>query len=194
MNKEEWFGDKTKSPTRRGFLGALAAGSALGVLGACTVTKNGSVTTITVDVAKVKAYGQAGLNAVSTILSIAAVASAIGAPAVSVINIASAALDASLTAFASAAGSSVTVSYDNATMKTRINSVLADLQTVASDLEAGLTGASSKVSSSVLSDATTALSALKTLVSVFEGVLGIVSLADPAMTEAQALRVLGVTA
>ena len=194
MNKEGFFGDKAKSPTRRGFLGALAAGSALGVLGACTVTKNGKVTTITLNVAKVKAYGQAGLNAVDTILSIAAVATAIGAPAVAVINVADGALSAALTAFTSAAGSSITVSYDNANMKTRINSVLSALQVVATDLQAGLTGASAKVSSSILSDAMTALSALKTLVSVFEGLLGVVSLAEPAMTEAQALRVLGVMA
>ena len=194
MRKEGWFGDKAKSPTRRGFLGALAAGSALGFLGACTVTKNGDVTTITLNVAKVKAFGQAGLNAVTTVLDITAVASAIGAPAVSVINITDAALDASLTAFASAAGSSVTVSYDNATMKTRIDSVLADLQKVASDLEAGLKGASSKVSSSVLSDASVAVSSLSTVISVFEGLLGIVSARRATMSEAQALRNLGVTA
>ncbi|GBR56549.1 twin-arginine translocation signal domain-containing protein [Gluconobacter sphaericus] len=183
-----------RNPSRRGFLRTLGACTAIGALGACTITKNGSVTTVTINVAKVKAYGQAGLNAVSTILDITAVATAIGAPAVSVINIASAALDASLTAFASAAGSSVTVSYDNATMKTRIDSVLADLQKVASDLEAGLKGASSKVSSSILSDASVAVSSLSTVISVFEGLLGVVSARRATMTEAQALRNLGVTA
>lgn len=178
--------------SRRGFLRTLAACTTLGVLGACTITKNGSVTTITVNVAKVKAYGQAGLNAVATVLSIAVVASAIGAPTVELIDVADAALDAALTAFTSAAGSSVTVSYDDATMKTRINSVLADLQKVSSLLQSGLTGASTKVSSSILSDANAALSALKTFVSVFEGILGVASLSEPEMSLAQAASVLNV--
>lgn len=184
----------TARQTRRGFLGTILAGSAIGMLGACTVTKSGNVTTITVNVAKVKAYGQAGINAVSTVLSIAAVASAIGAPAVAVIETASVALSAALSAFSTAAGSSVTVDYDDTTMKSAINSVLTDLQTVAADLSSAITGASSTVSSSVLSDANTALSALKTIVSVFEGILGVVSLSEPAMTEAQALRILKVAA
>lgn len=184
----------TARQTRRGFLGTILAGSAIGMLGACTVTKSGNVTIITVNVAKVKAYGQAGINAVSTVLSIAAVASAIGAPAVAVIETASVALSAALSAFSTAAGSSVTVNYDDTTMKSAINSVLADLQTVAADLSSAITGASSTVSSSVLSDANTALSALKTIVSVFEGILGVVSMSEPAMTEAQALRILKVAA
>ena len=179
--------------TRRGIIKALAAGTAIGALGACTISKSGNVTTITVNVAKVKAYGTAGINAVSTVLSIAAVASAIGAPTVAIIETASAALEAALASFASVAGSSVTVSYDDTSTKTAINSVLADLQTVAADLSSALTGASEKVSDNVLSDAVTALSALKTVVSVFEGLLGVVSLSEPSMTEAQALRILRVS-
>lgn len=185
---------KAKSPTRRGFLSVLAGCSALGVLGACTVTKNGDVTTITLNVAKVKAFGQAGLNAVTTVLDITAVASAIGAPAVSVINVTDAVLSASLAAFASAAGSSLTVSYDNATMKTRIDSVLADIKKVAAALGAGVDGAKTKVSSSVLSNVSVAIGSLDTIISVFEGLLGTVSARPATMSEAQALRNLGVTA
>ena len=194
MKKEVWIGDKAKSPTRRGFLGALAAGSALGVLGACTVTTNGSVTTITLNVAKVKAYGQAGLDAVSTVLDIAAVASAIGGPAVAAINVASAVLSASLNAFTAAAGSSLEVSYDNTSMKTRIDSVLADLKKVAAALGAGVDGAKTKVSSSILSNVSVAIGSLDTIISVFEGLLGVVSAHRATMSEAQALRNLGVAA
>ena len=198
-NKEGWIGGPNKegyigSPqTRRNVLRGLVAGTAIGALGACTVSKSGNVTTITLNVAKVKAYGTAGINAVSTVLSIAAVASAIGTPTVAIIEAAAAALEASLTAFSSAAGSSVTVTYDSTSIKTAVNSVLADLQTVSSNLSAAVTGAETKVTSSVLSDAVTAINALKTVVSVFEGVLGVVSLSEPAMTEDQALRVLHVT-
>ncbi|GBQ69571.1 hypothetical protein AA103196_2250 [Ameyamaea chiangmaiensis NBRC 103196] len=183
-----------RNPSRRCFLRALAAGSAIGVLGACTVSTSGNVTTITVNVAKVKAYGTAGLNAVSTILSVAAIASAIGAPAVAGIEAASVALSASLAAFSTAAGSSVTVTYDNTSFKTAIDSVLADLKAVASDLAAAISGANTKVGSSALSTATTALDALQTVVSVFEGLLGVVSArrVGATMTEAQALAILHV--
>lgn len=181
-----------RNPSRRGFLRMLGACTAIGTLGACTITKIGGVTTITVNVAKVKAYGQAGINAVATVLSVAAVESAIGAPTVAVIETASVALSAALTAFGSAAGSRVTVSYDDTTMKTAINSVLADLQTVAVDLSSAIMGAGTAVSSSILSDANTALSALKTVVSVFEGILGVVSLSAPPMSETEALSVLRV--
>lgn len=183
----------TGTHTRRGIIKALAAGTAIGALGACTVTHNGNVTTITLDVAKVKAYATAGINAVSTVLSIGAVATAIGAPAIAIIESASAALESSLAGFASAAGSSVSVSYDTTSIKSAVNSVLMDLETVSDSLQGALVGAKDSIAPTEYANTTTALSALKTVVSVFEGVLGVVSLHEPTMTEDQALRKLRVT-
>ncbi|KXU99488.1 hypothetical protein AD929_15540 [Gluconobacter potus] len=165
----------TARQTRRGFLGTILAGSAIGMLGACTVTKSGNVTTITVNVAKVKAYGTALVNAVATILSVAAFASAIGTPTVTIIETASAALETALDSFASAAGSTVTVDYDTTSWKTLLNSIYSDAETLVAALDSAVTGASTKVTSSALSTATTALDAAKTVLSAFQALLGITS-------------------
>ena len=181
--------------SRRSLLRGLAAGSALAGLAACSVSKNGGVTTITLNVTDIKNYGQAGLNAVATVLSVAAIASAIGTPAVTAIEAGSAALSAALSAFSSAAGSTLTITYDNTNWKTRVDSILSDLETVAKDLAAGITGASTKITSAVLSNANTILSALNTVVSAFQAPLGSVaarSLEEQPMTTAQALNILGV--
>lgn len=177
---------------RRVFLKFLAAGSVLGTLGACTITSSGHVTTVTLNVAKVKAYGVAGLNAVTTLLSIDAVSSAIGAPAVAVIEDAGLSLQNALTAFLKSAGSNVTITYDSTSFKSQIDSILADLQNVSSLLGAAVSQASSMFPGSILENASTAVSALKTILSLFEGVLGIVSAPVPRMTEEQAFRILHV--
>ncbi|CAM2762100.1 hypothetical protein CFR75_05980 [Komagataeibacter xylinus] len=195
---------------RRRFLGralmSAAAIAAATALPACTVTKNGDITTLTLNVAAIKDYGQAGLNAVSTILSIAALASAIGAPTVAIINAGDTALDAALNAFSSAAGSTLTITYDDTDWKSRVDSVLSALGTVEKDLSAAITGVETKVASTDLSNANTALNALATIVSAFKALLdsvavrrpvGAMASATPAPSQAQvqqALRVLGVTA
>ncbi|KXV38582.1 hypothetical protein AD942_13475 [Gluconobacter japonicus] len=177
---------------RRDFLKFLAAGSALGTLGACTITSSGNVTTVTLNVAKVKAYGVAGLNAVTTILSIDAVASAIGTSSVTAIETAGLTLQNALTAFLNAAGSNVTITYDSTSFKSQIDSILADLQNVSSLLGVAVSQASSMFPGSILENAGTVVSALKTILSIFEGVLGIVSAPVSRMTEEQAFRILHV--
>ncbi|WP_227672468.1 hypothetical protein [Komagataeibacter sp. FXV3] len=162
---------------------------------------------VTINVAEIKDYGQAGLNAVTTVLSIAAVASAIGTPAVGIIGLADTALSTALTDFSTAAGSTLTITYDDTNWKTRVDSILSALTKVESDLSAAITGVSTKVPSTDLSDANTALSALSTIVSAFKALLDSVaarrnvgarlsgSAAAPSQTQVQqALQVLGVTA
>jgi hypothetical protein len=190
---------------RRGFLG-LGAGIAAAALGACTVSKSGNVTTVTLNVAEIKDYGQAGLNAVTLVLSIAAVASAIGTPVVGVIGLADTALSTALTDFSNAAGSTLTITYDDTNWKSRVDSILSGLTTLQTDLTAAITGASTKVSSADLSNANTALTALGTIVSAFKGMLDslagrrnvgtMVAVAVPPakVRVQQALQVLGVTA
>ncbi|GCE89420.1 hypothetical protein MSKU15_1021 [Komagataeibacter diospyri] len=197
---------------RRRFLGMglmTAAGiAAVASLSACSVSMTGNVTTVTINVAEIKDYGQAGLNAVSTVLSIAAIASAIGTPAVSIIGLADTALSTALTTFSDAAGSTLTISYDDTNWKSRVDSVLSALTKVESDLSAAITGVSTKVSSSNLSNANTALNALGTIISAFKALLDSVAArrnvgarrlsgaaAAPSQTQVQqALRTLGVTA
>lgn len=196
---------------RRRFLGiglmSAAAIAAVATLPACTVSRTGNVTTVTINVAEIKDYGQAGLNAVTTVLSIGAVASGIGASTVGIITLADTALSTALNSFSTAAGSTLTISYDDTDWKSRVDSVLSALTTVESDLSAAITGISTKVSSSDLSDANTALNALSTIVSAFKALLDSVdvprkvgarlsaSSPAPAPTQVQqALRVLGVRA
>ncbi|WP_246495449.1 hypothetical protein [Ameyamaea chiangmaiensis] len=172
-------------------LTALTAASIAG----CTVTTNGSVTTITLNVKAIRTYGVAGLNAVSTVMSIAAVASAVGAPAAAVIAAADTALAGALNAFAAAAGNAVTITYDSTSFKTQVDSLLSALESVASDLSAAITGAGDAIPASARDTVSVVLAALSSVVSIFQGLLGMVSVdaGRPSMPEAQALRTLGVT-
>ncbi|GBQ65811.1 hypothetical protein [Komagataeibacter swingsii] len=196
---------------RRRFLGMgllSAAGiAAAAMLPGCKSTTTGNVTTITINVAEIKDYGQAGLNAVTTVLSIAAVASAIGTPAVGIIGLADTALSTALTTFSDAAGSTLTITYDDTNWKSWVDSILSALTKVESDLSAAITGVSTKVPSTDLTNANTALNALNTIISAFKALLDSVaarrnvgarlsgSAAAPSQAQVQqALQVLGVTA
>lgn len=197
--------------SRRSFLRSAALVGAT-ALTACTVTTTNGVTTITLDVTKVKNYGQAGLNAAATVTSFLSSFPAL-APYALAITAAETALSGALSAFSSAAGSTLTISYNDATWKTRVDSILSDLDTLAAAIESALAGSGSVLSSSVLSNARTAYSALATLISVFKALLGVSDAKAPvgsrmhltrdmvlvgasvpatSMTEAQALRALGV--
>ncbi|MCW4580988.1 hypothetical protein NO221_11370, partial [Gluconacetobacter entanii] len=111
-----------------------------------------------------------------------------------------------LTSFSTAAGSTLTITYDDTNWKSRVDSILSGLTTLQTDLTAAITGASTKVSSADLTNANTALSALGTVVSAFKGVLdsvavrrnvGVMAAATVPPSKAQvqqALQVLGVTA
>lgn len=197
--------------SRRSFLRSAALVGAT-ALTACTVTTTNGVTTITLDVTKVKNYGQAGLNAAATVTSFLSSFPAL-APYALAITAAETALSGALSAFSSAAGSTLTISYNDATWKTRVDSILSDLDTLAAAIESALAGSGAVLSSSVLSNARTAYNALATLISVFKALLGVPDAKAPVgnrmhltrdmvlvgapvpaagMTEAQALKALGV--
>jgi hypothetical protein len=197
--------------SRRSFLrSSVLAGAA--ALTACTVTTTNGVTTITLDVAKVKNYGQAGLNAAATVTSFLSSFPAL-APYALAITAAETALSGALSAFSTAAGSTLTISYNDATWKTRVDSILSDLDALAAAIESAVAGSGSALSSSVLSNARMAYNALATLISVFKALLGVADAKAPmgtrthltrdmvlvgapvpatGMTEAQALKALGV--
>lgn len=202
---------KTPTLSRRSLLrNTSLAGMAM--LAACTVTTTNGVTTITLDVTKVKNYGQAGLNAAATVTSFLSTFPAM-APYALAITAAETALSGALSAFSSAAGSTLTISYNDASWKTRVDSILSDLDTLAAAIESAIAGSGSVLSSSVLSNARTAYNALATLISVFKALLGVSDAKAPVgtrthltrdmvlvgapvpatgMTESQALKELGV--
>lgn len=180
------------SQSRRNFLRTTGLVAAAGALTACTVTTSGKTTTLTLNTAKVKAYGQAGINAVTTILSITAVATAMGAPAVAAIEAAGGTLSVSLSAFASETNGNLTVSYDNTDAKSRIDTLLVDLNSAAVALRAGLVAAQQTVTNSAINTAIAAFNALLTVIDAFEGLLGISLTSVTTTQEATALSTLAV--
>lgn len=86
---------------KRRFMGCalMSVGALLAVAttSGCSVTTTNGVTTITLDVAKVKAYGQAGLNAAATVSSFLSAFPAL-APYAAAISVADTALSGALTA------------------------------------------------------------------------------------------------
>ena len=96
-------------------LGVLAAASALS---ACTLATSGSLTTLTLDVAKVKTYGQAGLNAAATVMDLLAPIPAL-APYAAGVQAACAGLSAALGAFSTAVGPALAAApYTHLTLPT----------------------------------------------------------------------------
>ncbi len=182
---------------KRRFLGRIAttvgAVALMAATEGCSVSTSGNVTTITLDVTKIKNYGQAGLNAAATVTLYLSSFPTL-APYMTAITAAETALSGSLSAFSDAAGSTLTINYDNADWKTRVDSILSDLSTVASAIGAAISGAGTALSATVQTDASVALESLDTLISVFKALLGLASgaKASGGMTEAQALANLGV--
>lgn len=177
--------------SRRNFLRSSALVGAT-ALTACTVVTNGKTTTVTLNTAKVKAYGQAGVNAIATILSITAISTAMGAPAVAAIETAGGALSAALASFSSATNGTLTITYDDTNWKTAVDTILVDLNSVATALRAGLTAAQSTVTSTIINGAITVFNALLTVLDAFMGVLGISMSSVTDDQEATALKTLAV--
>lgn len=184
----------SKTASRRSFLVGVAALGGAGALAACKSTTVNGVTTVELNVGKIDAYGQAGINAVKTIMSFAPVAAAVPASVASAVGIAEGILSSALSSFDAASKGMLVVSYNNANWKSRVDSILADLQTVSDDLRSVATSVNGKVSASVLSDVATALNALDTVISFFEAMIGYLGDAKrvPVMTEEQALKILHV--
>lgn len=180
--------------TRRGFLKALGAGAAIGALGACTITKSGNVTTLTLNVAKVSAYAKAASNFIDTALSIPVIVAALGAPTVAIIKVAAAAISSGAADISSAANGSASVSYDNTDVKTAFTSIVNNFMSVVNYVKAAITGVESSTgTSSDLSKATTAADAAETILSLLEAMISVALARGGKMTEAQALRTLHVT-
>lgn len=184
------------NPSRRGLMKATGAIAAAGLLAACSVTKENGVTTITIDVNKIKNYGQGGLNAVAMIMAIQPISAAIPPAIRTAISVSDKALSAALKAFSDAAGGKLQIVYNDANWKTRVDSVLSSLEQVDSDLKAAVAAIEGQVSIAFVSDANVTLSAIDAVISFFKAITGSLSATPantaPHMTEDQALSILGV--
>ncbi|MCE2563675.1 hypothetical protein [Komagataeibacter sp. FNDCF1] len=159
--------------SRRSLLRAGAGTLAAGLLAACTTTKSGTTTTITLNVAEVVDYGNAILSFSSTAINVSFVASAMGTANLALANTVIASLKSALTAFQSAAGSSTSVSYDSASVKTAFDSILADIEKVDTLIISTITGTATRLSSNVVSEAKTAAGAAATLIDLLKAMVDV---------------------
>ncbi|WP_182357073.1 twin-arginine translocation signal domain-containing protein [Komagataeibacter europaeus] len=157
--------------SRRSLLRAGAGTLAAGLLAACTTTKSGTVTTITLNVAEVVDYGNAILSFGSTAINVSFVASAMGTANLALANTVIASLKSALAAFQSAAGSSTSVSYDSASVKAAFDSILADGEKVDTLIVSVIVGTATNLSSSVVSEAKTAAGAAETLIDLLKAMV-----------------------
>lgn len=149
--------------------------TALVLLGACTVSTSGDTTTVTISTAKIDAYGKVGISAVTTILSVAAVASAIGAPTVAIITAAGAAVTAALAGFDNATNGSVSFTLDDTSALTAAKSVVTSLSALLADLKSAASSLSGKIGSNDLANVTTSINAAETALALVEALLGFVA-------------------
>ncbi|AHI25788.1 hypothetical protein BGC31_04815 [Komagataeibacter xylinus] len=162
-----------QNPTRRAFLRGSSALVAATALAACSSTKSGTTTTITLNVAEVADYVDALLNFSSTAINVPPVAAAMGAPNVALANTIIAALTAAGKAFVAAAGSSTSVSYDSASVKTAFDSILTDIGQLNTLIIATITGMTADLSSNVITQAKEAAGAAATLIDLLKAMVAV---------------------
>lgn len=193
VSREGWVGE------RRGFLRKLSIGAvalAAAPLMGCTIAKNGSVTTLTLNVAKVDAYAKAAENFADTILSLPVVSAALGDKATVIKTLASRIVSA-ISSFDSAAGGAASVSYDNSSVKAAFASILDDFSQIVSLVKSALSNIeSTSATSGALSTATTATNFAETILSLLQALVtvGAPLRASGANAERDALRGLKVPA
>lgn len=181
--------------SRRTLFTYLAAFSAMPVLAACTTTQDDNITTHTLNVAKIKAYAQVGLNAASTIGAVLALNPTFTAIALPISAVASA-LNEKLNSFTATVGDSLEISYDDTNVKTLVDSILTELdalsQTIGTALINLLKGELG-ADNTIVQKLTIARDALATIISVFKIMIGsFISTAsgETSLSEAEALKVL----
>lgn len=157
--------------SRRTLLRAGAGTLAAGLLAACTVSKSGTTTTFTLNVAEVVDYGNAVLSFANTAIGISFVSAAMGTTNVALADTVISGLKSGLTAFATAAGSSTSVSYNSASVKAAFDSILSDVEKVDSLIISTITGTAANLSSTVITQAKTAAGAAETLIDLLKAMV-----------------------
>lgn len=175
------------NPTRRSFVTVAAAVPFVAACSAFTTTTTNGKTTVSVDVSKIDAWGQAFSNAGLLILGLPGVSAL---PIGAAITAGIALVKADLAAFDTAAGGNVTLTFDTSSVPAFVQSVLADGKTLLADVS-GVPGA---LSSTVQTEANEYVQALATIVSVFSATIGsmVAAAAPGGMSEGTALATLRV--
>ena len=157
------------SNTRRGFLKTAAGIAGITALAGCTVTKNGNVTTITLNTQEVLDYGNTVLSFAKAGIALPFVAAAITPAGVTIAQGAINGLSAALTAFNKAANGKATVSYDDTSVKTAFDSIVSDLTTVNQYIVQTITA--TVADSDIVQNAQIAANAAAGLISIVKGLV-----------------------
>ena len=167
---------------------ALLLTSPAMLLAACTVTKNGSSTTITIDTHKVDTNGTAILQALNSVLAAPSIAILLG-PNLAIAEAAVVAAQAALAAFDSLTGGSLSATYDPTKAQATILSFISDAQQVLTVVQQTMPkiGVSSVATS--VGNYVAAVQALFSFLQVAIGLSSVSVTAAPQMTEAQALQI-----
>lgn len=155
--------------TRRNFLKAAAGIAGVTALAGCTITKNGSVTTVTLNTQEVLDYGNTVLSFAKAGIALPFVAAAITPAGMTIAQGAISSLSAALTAFNKAANGKVTVSYDDTSVKTAFDSIVSDLTTVNQYIVQTITA--TVADSTVVQNAQIAANAAAGLISIVKGLV-----------------------
>ena len=155
--------------TRRNFLKAAAGIAGVTALAGCTITKNGNVTTVTLNTQEVLDYGNTVLSFAKAGIAIPFVATAITPTGVTIAQGAIDGLSSALTAFNKAANGKAAVSYDDTSVKSAFDSIVADLTTVNQYIIQTIT--STVADSTVIQNAQIAANAAAGLISIIKGLV-----------------------
>ena len=158
-----------KNNTRRDFIRGVAGIAGITALAACTVTKNGSVTTLTLNTQQVEDYGNAVLSFASTAIGVSFVASGLGVSGVAIAMAAITELKDGLDALNKAANGKATVEYDNASVKTAFDSIVAAVKKINGYIVATIT--STVANSDVVNNAKVAANAASGIISIIQGLV-----------------------
>lgn len=163
--------------------------TALNGCGAITSNTTGGVTTLTVNVTQLNAWGQAFASGAKLIAGLPGIAGT--AAGIAILAVATA-VGTDLAAFNKVAGGSVSLSFNSTSIPAAVQSLANDGQTLLADAS----GALVNVATTAMTNAQTYINAVQTIVSLFQAELSAApvgaALKATSMTEATALATLGV--
>lgn len=156
------------------------------LLAAC-VTTSGSITTLTLDTAKIDTDGSAIITALGTVLSAPSIMVLLGADLVPA-QAALAAAKLALSQFDALTKGSVSISVDTSQAKALITSLIADAQTILSLVQSIMPNVPS---GTLLTTIGNYVAAVLTLIPLIQLAIGLASVkpSKPLMSEADALRI-----
>ncbi|MBM9401530.1 hypothetical protein JUN65_08015 [Gluconacetobacter azotocaptans] len=154
--------------SRRAILRGATALAGASALGACAVSTNGNVTTITVDVDEVVTDTNVALAVIKTGLGF----TGIPAGVVTIINGTIGLIQTGLTSFKATAGSSLSLTFDSTSVPAAFTSLIADIKTAAANIAAVAQSEGDALSSSTAAQVSSISSDVGNIAAILESIIG----------------------